>query len=97
MAIISNLKSPFDIFVSILSSNKDALRVNYNMPSFEIFCEQLTSKHVKLLHINVLDIGSKHKTLFIHKNKGTKASKKQSKIPTPPKTTKSPTTTPPPP
>jgi len=39
MNILSKLKPPFDIFVSIFYSTRDKLVENYKMPSFELFFE----------------------------------------------------------
>jgi hypothetical protein len=76
MAILSKLKAPFDIFVSTFYSTRDALGANYKMPTFELFCEQLTCEQDKLLHMGALDIVLSRKPCFLTINKGSKPFKK---------------------
>ena len=39
LTILYKIKDLFDIFVSIFYYMRDALGSNYNMPTFELFCE----------------------------------------------------------
>jgi hypothetical protein len=56
--------------VSTFYCTRYALGETYKMLTFEIFCKQLTCGQEKLLHMGVLDIGSKKKASFSHNNKG---------------------------
>lgn len=76
MAIVFKLKAPFDIFVSPFYSTIDTFGANYKKVYFEFICELLTHNKENLLHMGALDTCSKHKALFVRKNKGTKPSKK---------------------
>jgi hypothetical protein len=78
MYILSKLKAHFDIFLYNFYSTRDALGANYKMPTFEVFCENLTHEKDKHLHMGAPDIGKK-KSLFAYNNKCSKTFRKQFK------------------
>ena len=55
MAIPSNLKDPFDIFVSKFYITIYVLGETYKMPSLDIFCDQSTHDKENILHMGTLD------------------------------------------
>jgi hypothetical protein len=66
--ILSQPKGPFHVFFSTFYSTMNALGDDFEMPSFDIFCERLTKEQSKLMQLDALS-GSKNHAVVVYTSK----------------------------
>jgi hypothetical protein len=66
--ILSKLKGPYQVFSSAFYSTMDALGSEFNMSSFELFCERLTREQSKITQLDALSV-SNNKAHVAHTSK----------------------------